>query len=342
MNLYNFPKIDLHLHLDGAFRFETIWELAQQQGVKMPKDTLQEYKEYIKYCSGCGSVNQYLRMFDDPQLVMQDFDSLSRLTYELIEDLHSQGVAYAEIRFAPQFHTQKDMDQYKATEAVLDGRKRALEKYPDIHIGILCCMMCLGAVDINEKENWITVEVCNKYRNDGVVGIDLAGAEGIVPLHDFAPFFAKAREYKLNITCHAGDSQGRETTQAAIDFGATRIGHGHRIFDDPDLCQIAIEKHITLENCPTSNVQCLTVESYEKHPAKKLYDMGVPVTINTDNPTLAGVTLDDEYTHCLNEMGFSYNDLIKMNINSAKAAFMDEETRKEIIAKLEAALETEK
>lgn len=341
MSKYNFDKIDLHLHLDGAFRFETIWELAQKQGIKMPKDTLQEYIDYIHYCRNCGSVNQYLRMFDDPQLVMQDYDNLVRITYELVEDLHNQGVTYAEVRFAPQFHIAKDMDQYQATKAVLSGRNKALEKYKDIDVNILVCMMCLGPVSVNEQQNWETVEVAKRFKNDGVVGIDLAGAEGLVPLSDFGKFFAKAKEYGLNMTCHAGDSQDWHTVSDAIDFGVSRIGHGHHIYENKELCQKAIDKDITLEICPTSNIQCLTRNSYQTHPAKKLYDMGVKVTINTDNMTLAGVGLDDEYDHCINEMGFTRKDIIMMNINSAKAAFMDDRKREAMIARLYKALESE-
>ncbi len=341
MSNYNFPKIDLHLHLDGAFRFSTIWELAEKQNVKMPKDTLEEYISYIRYSANCGSVNQYLRMFDDPQKVMQDYESLSRITFELIEDLYHQGLGYAEIRFAPQFHTQKGMSQFVATEAVLEGRKKALEKYPTMHANILACMMSLGPTSVNEKENYETIEVCKKYRNDGLVGIDLAGAEGIVPLSDFAPFFAKAKEAGLNMTCHAGDSQGPDTVRDAISFGVTRIGHGHHIYEDQALCEIAKEKQIALEICPTSNIQCLTEPTYELHPAKKLFDMGIPVTINTDNMTLAGTTLDEEYDHCINQMGFSRKDIIQMNINSIKASFADETTKEEILLKLNEALEKE-
>lgn len=341
MSNYNFPKIDLHLHLDGAFRFSTIWELAEKQNVKMPKDTLEEYISYIRYSANCGSVNQYLRMFDDPQKVMQDYESLSRITFELIEDLYHQGLGYAEIRFAPQFHTQKGMSQFVATEAVLEGRKKALEKYPTMHANILACMMSLGPTSVNEKENYETIEVCKKYRNDGLVGIDLAGAEGIVPLSDFAPFFAKAKEAGLNMTCHAGDSQGPDTVRDAISFGVTRIGHGHHIYEDQALCEVAKEKQIALEICPTSNIQCLTEPTYELHPAKKLFDMGIPVTINTDNMTLAGTTLDEEYDHCINQMGFSRKDIIQMNINSIKASFADETTKEEILSKLNEALEKE-
>lgn len=341
MSNYNFPKIDLHLHLDGAFRFSTIWELAEKQNVKMPKDTLEEYISYIRYSANCGSVNQYLRMFDDPQKVMQDYESLSRITFELIEDLVHQGLGYAEIRFAPQFHTQKGMSQFEATEAVLEGRKKALEKYPTMRANIIACMMSLGPTSVNEKENYETIEVCKKYRNDGLVGIDLAGAEGIVPLSDFGKFFAKAKEANLNMTCHAGDSQGPDTVRDAISFDVTRIGHGHHIYEDQALCEIAKEKQIALEICPTSNIQCLTEPTYELHPAKKLFDMGIPVTINTDNMTLAGTTLDDEYDHCINQMGFSKKDIIQMNINSINASFADEQTKEEILSQLNKALEKE-
>ena len=210
-----------------------------------------------------------------------------------------------------------------------------------MHANILACMMSLGPTSVNEKENYETIEVCKKYRNDGLVGIDLAGAEGIVPLSDFAPFFAKAKEAGLNMTCHAGDSQGPDTVRDAISFGVTRIGHGHHIYEDQALCEIAKEKQIALEICPTSNIQCLTEPTYELHPAKKLFDMGIPVTINTDNMTLAGTTLDEEYDHCINQMGFSRKDIIQMNINSIKASFADETTKEEILLKLNEALEKE-
>lgn len=341
MNKYNFDKIELHLHLDGAFRFSTIWELALRENVKMPKDTLEEYIEYIRYSANCGSVNQYLRMFDAPQLVMQDKENLTRITYELIEDLYHQGLSYAEIRFAPQFHTQKGLSQFDATEAVLEGRKLALGKYPEMRANIIACMMSLGPTSVNEKENYETIEVCKKFRNDGLVGIDLAGAEGIVPLSDFAPFFDKAREYGLNMTCHAGDSQHADTVRDAINFGVSRIGHGHHIYEDENLCKIARDKRITLEICPTSNIQCLTEPSYQKHPAKKLFDLGIPVTINTDNMTLAGTTLEDEYDHCINEMGFTRKDIIETNIYAIEASFADKKTKETIKNNLEKSLKEE-
>ena len=335
---YSFPKIDLHLHLDGSFRTPTIWELAMQQGVEMPAESPEGFEEWMKKCSYSGSVNEFLLMFDVTTQVMQDRESLIRLTRELIEDIAAQGVVYAEIRFAPQLHTRKGMTQRDAIEAVLEGRRQGMEK-TGIDIGIICCMMCVGNETVNWDANMETAMITHEYLDKGVVCIDLAGAEGIVPLSNFAPLFAKAKELGTPIICHAGDSQDWRTVKDAIDMGAQRIGHGHHIYENPALSRYAAEHGIALEICPTSNVQCQTRETYELHPAWNLYSIGIPVTINTDNMTMSRVTLDDEYDHCLKEMGFEYEDLILMNINSAKVSFMKEEKKKEVLAELERCLD---
>ena len=332
---YPFPKIDLHLHLDGSFRPETVWQLVQEQGVESPADTPEGYREFIDKCVHSGSVNEYLKAFDAPLLVMQDKESIIRITRELIEDLAKLGLAYAEIRFAPQLHTQKGLSQDDAIEAVLEGRRLGMEAYPEISISIICCMMCVGPETANWDANMETARITHKYLDKGVVAIDLAGAEGIVPLSNFAPLFKVAREFNTPITCHAGDSQDWQTVKDAIEMGATRIGHGHHIYENPELCRYASDHNIALEICPTSNIQCRTRASYPLHPAWNLYSMGIPVTINTDNMTMSRVTLDDEYDHCLKEMGFEYEDLILMNINSVKYSFMKEEEKGKLIARLE-------
>ena len=327
---YSFPKIDLHLHLDGSFRTATIYELAQKQNVKLPGGSLEEYEQFNIKCSNAKDVNDFLEMFQYPLLVMQDEESISRIVYELIEDLANQGLAYAEIRFAPQLHTQKGLSQAQATQAVLNGRNKALQDFKNIKINIITCMMVVGDEKKNWKENEETVEVCKQFLGKGVVALDLAGAEGIVPLSNFSKLFDKAKDYNLPIICHAGDSQDWKTVEDAISFGVSRVGHGHHIYENPELCRIAAEKSIALEICPTSNIQCKTRETYQRHPASNLLNMGIPVTINTDNMTLSRVTLDDEYDHCLNEMGFEEEDLILMNLNSLNACFLTPEEKEPI------------
>jgi adenosine deaminase len=331
---YSFPKVELHLHLDGSYRVETMCRLAKERGITMPGTTPEGYREWLREHSDARSVNRFLEMFEQPSSVLQDPHSLETITFELIEDLALDGHAAAEIRFAPQLHTAKGMSQAQAVEAVLAGRTKALEKYPDIAIGILTCMMCVGTEKANWDANMETVEVCHRYLGKGVVGIDLAGAEGIVPLKNFAPLFAKAKEYHLPMTCHAGDSQGPETVRDALDFGVTRIGHGHHIIYDPDLCQRAIASGITLELCPTSNVQCMSVPSYREHPLKALYRIGMLTTISTDNKTMSHVTLDDEYDHCIHDMGLSEKDMIQMNLNAINASFLPEEEKEPVRRRL--------
>lgn len=278
-------------------------------------------------------------MFDLPCSVMQTREALERMTFELGEDMNAQGVAYSEIRFAPQQHVSGELNQASAIEAVIDGAKRCMEKYP-IRLGIIACMMSYGSETINWDANLETLSAARKYLGKGLVAVDLAGAEGIVPLENFAGLFEKARELELPFTCHAGDSPGPETVEAAVyTFGARRIGHGHHVYFDPALVRRIAREDVTFEICPTSNIQCQTEPSYEKHPAKNMMEMGLKVTINTDNRYLADVDLDTEYDHCLAEMGFEEEDLIRMNLNAINASFCDESVKAPIRAKLEALLQ---
>ena len=336
MSHYDLPKIDLHLHLDGSVLPETAWELAHQQGVPLPADTLEEFRHFIVVTADCRSVNEYLKRFELPLQVLQDSASLARVTRELIGLLASQGLAYAEIRFAPQLHLRGGLTQRDAVEAVLAGRAEGLAANPGIGAGIILCAMSVGPESVNMAENLETVRLAAEYRGRGVAAVDLAGAEGIVPLKNFAPVFDLAKKLDLPFTCHAGDSQGPDTVRDALDFGARRIGHGHHIFEDKALCARAVRDGVTLEICPTSNVQCQSQLGYAQHPAKQLFDMGLRVTINTDNMILSGIDLDTEYDHCLQEMGFSRADLLQMLAYSAEAAFLPQSEKAELLARIRA------
>lgn len=332
---YDFPKIDLHLHLDGSMLPDSAWEMAEERGVKMPADNPEDFKKFIVVTADCRDVNEYLEKFELPLQIMQDREAIIRTARELVIMLAEQGLVYAEIRFAPQLHTRKGMTQAEAIEAVIDGVNEGMEQAKTIDIGVICCAMSIGLETVNKEENLETVRAAKQYLGKGVVAVDLAGAEGIVPLKNFGYIFDLARELEIPFTVHAGDSDGPQTAWDALEFGTKRIGHGHRVYDDKELIKKCIKDNVTLEICPTSNIQCQSQPSYAEHPAKKLLDMGVRVTINTDNMVLSDIDLDKEYDHCLNDMGFEYNDLIKMNINSAEAAFMPEDKKRVIIEKLE-------
>lgn len=327
MGKYNLPKIDLHLHLDGSILPQTAWELVQEQGIAVPAKDLESFIPLIMVPKNCKDVNECLERFEIPVQILQDQASLKRVTEELIGWLAKEGVAYAEIRFAPQLHMKKGLTQRDAIDAVLAGREAGLQSHSQIGIGIILCAMSIGWETVNMEENLETVRLTRDYLGEGVVALDLAGAEGIVPLSNFAPIFHLARKLELPFTCHAGDSQGPETVEDAMNFGAKRLGHGHHIYEDAALCQRAIKEGVTFEICPTSNVCCQSTLGYSQHYVKKMYDLGMRVTINTDNMTLFDLTLDKEYDHCINDMGFTKEDIIQMLLYAAEASFQGVEEK---------------
>ena len=325
MELSSLPMIELHLHLDGAIPPETMWDLANAQGLPLPAATLDDFRRWLARTSDCADVNTYLARFELPLQLMQTEESIVRVTRDVLSVLARQGHIYDEVRFAPQLHKRAGLTQRQAVEAVLEGRRLALAEHPDYDAGILLCAMCIGPETVNMEENLETIRLAKEF---------LAGAEGIVPLRNFRPIFDLARELHVPATCHAGDSQGPDTIRDALSFGVTRIGHGHHIFDDPSLWDEAISRGVTLEICPTSNIQCHTQPSYRAHPAKKLLDAGLRLCINTDNMTLAAVNLPDEYRHCTQDMGFTSDDLKKTLVYAAEATFLPEEKKKALIARV--------
>ncbi len=334
---YKYPKIELHLHLDGSIRPETVWELYQRDGLLPEGADFETFTRDAAVLEPCQDVNDCLTKFDLPLKIMQNADDITRITRELVCDLAEQGVIYAEIRFAPQLHTQKGLSQREAIEAVQRGRAEGLRLHPEIGIGLILCCMSIGAETLNQAENLETVRLCAEYLGKGgVCALDLAGAEGIVPLRNFHYIFDLAKELGVPFTCHGGDSQDAETVRDAMDFGAKRIGHGHAVYESPELCERALRDGITFEICPTSNIRCRSRESYAAHPAKKLLDMGIRVTINTDNMTIFNVTLDEEYEYCLREggLGFTEEDILKMLRYAAEAAFLPEEERQALVQRV--------
>ncbi|MEA5027004.1 MAG: adenosine deaminase [Erysipelotrichaceae bacterium] len=335
---FDFPKVDLHFHLDGSMLPELAWELAQERHLPMPADNLADFREFIVLTSDCKSVYDYLERFEMPLKILQDKEALRRTAYAIIKHVAAQGLVYAEIRFAPQLHTQKGLTQRDSIDAVLEGVRQATGEVPSIRIGIIvCCMITMN--NVNRAENFETVALAQEYYGKGVVGLDLAGPEGFVPMSEYAELFADYHKAGYPLTIHAGDCDGPASVNEALNFGPTRIGHGHHCYDDPKVTQRVIDEGITLEVCITSNIQCKTQPSYREHPIKKLYDMGVKVTMNTDNMILSNVTLDSEYEIAMRELGFTYNDLIRMNINSINAAFMSKADKQIYIDKLNSYLQ---
>ena len=311
--------IELHLHLDGSLRPETVWELAKEQNIKLPANTVDEVRDQMQVPEDCRTLEEYLTRFDLPLLVLQTREALERAAFELTEDLAKEGVTYAEIRFAPQLSIKGGMTQEQAVEAAIEGVKRGMEQYPSIRVGLILC--CMRGED-NEEWNLQTVETAKKYLGDVVCAVDIAGAESLYPTERFAPVFEKVREYGLPATIHAGEAAGPESMKTALAFGAKRIGHGVAAVEDPELVRRLIEEQITLEVCVTSNYQTKVVPSIEAHPIRRLFNAGVRVTVNSDNRTVSNTNVRKELDILRNVFGFKEQEIEKMEEYAWEARFL--------------------
>lgn len=334
MEHYDFPKIELHLHLDGSVDPRTSWELAKEQGAALPTEHWQEYKRYTMVTDQCKNLYDYLSLFNVPGAVMHQRDALVRITRELVQRLASQGVVYGEIRYAPQNHLEQGLTQQDSIEAVLEGARQGMERYPAIRVGIILCMLIHGPVERNDAANRETVELAARYLDKGVVALDLAGAEGKTPMIDFAPYFARAQALGVPFTIHAGEAFGAENVRTALAMGARRIGHGVRSVEDPALVKELAIRQIPLEVCVTSNLQCNVVPDMAHHPIRTLFEEGVAVTVNTDNMVISNTSLDEEYQLIQEAFGFTREEIIQMNITAAKNAFLPQEERDQLVARL--------
>ena len=310
---------ELHLHLDGSLRPETVWELAKEQGIRLPAESAEEVKYKMEVPEDCRTLEEYLERFDLPLLVLQRADAIERVTYELVEDLAKEGVDYAEIRFAPQLSVNGGLTQDEVVEAAIRGAERGMKVYPEIRVGLILC--CMRGAD-NEALNMQTVETAKKYLGPVVCAVDIAGAEGLFPTENFAPVFAKVREYGIPMTIHAGEAAGPDSMKTALSFGTKRIGHGVAAINDPELIRRLIDENVTLEVCVTSNYHTKVVPAIEMHPIHKLLDEGVHVTVNSDNRTCSRTTLQKEKKVLKEQLGFSDEEIEKMQEYAWEARFL--------------------
>lgn len=317
--------IDLHLHLDGSLSLKTVKELAKMQDIEIPKDD-KELISILQVSEDCRNLNEYLEKFDFPLKLLQTKDAISKSVYNLICELKAQGLIYAEIRFAPQLHTQKGLTQIEVVEAAIEGMNKSDFKCTLI----LCCMRG----DDNFKENKETINIANKYLGNGVGAIDIAGAEALYPTENFEELFELARNLKIPFTIHAGEADGPQSVYKALEFKAKRIGHGIRSVEDKELMKKLANESIVLELCPTSNLNTNIFESLEDYPIRELIESGIKVTINTDNITVSGTTIEKEFQNLINTFSLDEDEVNTLIKNSIEGAFTDEETKIQLMKEL--------
>jgi len=273
----------------------------------------------------CTNPSEFLQCFSFPLSLLQTYEGLREAAYLVAEDMRSQGVIYGEIRYAPQLHTTGAMSQEDAIQAVLEGVRKSGIK---VNV-ILCCMRG----DDNDDANLETLELARKYlvEDGGVVALDLAGAEALFPTSSYRDLFAKARKYGIPFTIHAGEADGAQSVALAIEYGATRIGHGVRSFEDVEVLKQLKEKGIFLEMCPTSNRQTVAVKDMSTYPFIDYLNQGINVTLNTDDPGIEGTTLEKEYLYM--EDTFGLTDALEKTLleNSISAAFTNSEVKRQLM-----------
>jgi len=322
------PKTDLHCHLDGSLRIETVLELAQEQGVKLPADNVEDLRDIMLAGRGKNkSLADYLKVFDLTLSVMQTSSAIERVAFELAEDQWNDGVRLLEVRFSPVLNIEQGLTLIETIEATKAGLRRAELKY-GIITGIIVC----GIRSIGGATSLTLAELAVAFKNRGVVGFDLAGQEENYPAKDHMEAFYLTLNNNLNLTIHAGEAYGPESIHQAIHYcGAHRIGHGTRTREDGDLLNYINDHRIPLEMCITSNVQTGSVSSFESHPIKTYYELGLRVTINTDNLLVSDTTVTNEFMVANKYYGFDMNDFKEIIIYGFKSAFIPYNEKKKLV-----------
>ncbi len=312
------PKTDLHVHLDGSLRLRTILELAERQRVELPAHDEDGLRAAMNLGQNCGSLVEYLKAFDVTLRVMQTEDALERIAYELAEDAARENVRYMEVRYAPMLHTRRGLKLTSVVEAVLSGL-RAAQTDLRIESNVIIC----GIRNVSPESSLEMAELAVAYKNRGVVGFDLAGAEYDHPAKHHKNAFQLVRDNNINVTIHAGEAYGPESIAQALHVcGAHRIGHGCRLRENGDLLHYVNDHRIPLECCPSSNVQTGAIRNFASHPLKLYYNLGLRVTVNTDNRLVTDTSVSKELWLCHTQMGLTLNDLKEIIVAGFKSAFL--------------------
>ena len=336
------PKALLHDHLDGGLRPSTVIDIAGQIGYEdLPSTDEAELAAWFRNAAHSGSLVRYLEPFAHTVAVMQTPESLHRVAFECVEDLAEDNVVYAEVRFAPELHLSAGLSLDEVVEAVLagfaDGEKAAAAE------GRTIMVRCLVTAMRHAARSRDIAELAIRFRDKGVVGFDIAGAEAGNPPSRHLDAFEYMRANSARFTLHAGEAFGLPSIKEALAFcGTDRLGHGVRITDDiiqfPDgtaelgrVAAIVRDKRIPLEMCPTSNVQTGAVPSIEKHPFDLLARLRFRVTVNTDNRLMSDTTMSREMLALVETFGYGWSDLERFTINAMKSAFIHFDERLAII-----------
>ena len=330
-----YALIDLHLHLDGSLTVDDAIYMASVDGVTLPSSR-SEIEKLLVCPDDCESLNDYIKCFDLPVSIMQSKETIAYSVRSLVKRLDAQGLIYAEIRYAPQQQLQKGLTQDEVVAASIEGLRQGMaEATGGIKAQlILCCMRGEGNDELNKE----TVRMAKKYLGQGVCALDSAGAEARFPTSKYRDLFAYAREQGVPFTIHAGEADGVESMRLAIEYGATRIGHGVRSWNDADMKALVKENDVCLTLCPSSNLQTKALEGVTKmtqFPLQYFLKAGVPVYINTDNMSVSNTTVAKELGRLHDAGVMSAADAKTMVRTAIKHAYLSDTEKAELLKKAE-------
>ena len=338
------PKALLHDHLDGGLRPQTILDLAKESGYsKLPASDADSLAKWFAEAADSGSLEKYLETFAHTVGVMQSPSAIARVAREAALDLAADGVAYAEIRFAPELHLGDGMEMRDVVESVLAGFEQGEEEAQDLGKPIKVRTLLTAIRNLDAAND--TADLVVEYRDRGVVGFDIAGAEAGYPPTLQLDAFEYLRRENAHFTIHAGEAFGLPSIWEAIQIcGAERLGHGVRIMDDitfvdgeahlGKLASYVRDRRIPLELCPSSNLQTGAAKSMADHPIGKLAKLRFRVTVNTDNRLMSKTSMTHEFTELSKAFDWSLLDYQRVTVNALKSAFIPFEERLEIIEKV--------
>ncbi|MFT5881279.1 MAG: adenosine deaminase [Moritella sp.] len=327
MNYFNLPKIDLHCHLDGSVRPQTIIDLARQQNLTLPSENMDEIKSLMIAPESCPNLDEYLKRFELPLSVMQTAEAIERISFEVFEDAAKENVKYLEVRFGPLLHLQQSLTLDQVIGSAVKGMKEAEKQY-DIKGNYILSLLRHMPKDTIKG----VVDAGATYLNNGVVAFDLAGGELSGFCHEFVPYAQYAIEKGYRVTIHAGEQgDGQNVYDAVSLLGAERIGHGIHITGHAEAYELVKHADVALETCPSSNIQTKAVNDLSSHPIKAFYQDNVPITINTDNRTVSNTTMTDEVRKVMEEFNLSREDYFNIYKVSVEHAFASESVKQHLL-----------
>ncbi len=334
--LQNLPKVDLHRHLEGSLRLSTLAEIACEHGVDLPSYDIEELRPYVQVTTDePPDFHAFLEKFNFLARFYSKLDCIERISYEAVADAAQDNVKYLELRFNPvTLALSQGFCFEEVVERVISAVKKAEQDF-DITVKLLITIRRDYDQDISSR----IVDVAIRYTDQSIVGLDLAGDEVHYSAQPFARLFNKAKEAGLGITVHAGEAAGAESVRTAVELlKADRIGHGVRASEDLTVMDLIREKGVTLEMCPTSNIQTAAVKAITRHPLRAFFQIGLPVTINTDDPSISNTTLTDEYMVAVRDIGVTVPEIKQMILTGVRAAFLPPSEKEQLEVRFTEAL----